>query len=155
SRVSAAVWTPTSEQVERANVTRLQRALGAGSYAELHRISVEEPERFWPAVVVDLGLEFSPPWERVVDASRGPEAARWFVGGRLNLAHACVRRWAGGDEALVGLYEDGGRESLSFAEASLQVTQLAEALAELGVGEGDRVATYMPMCPAAAIAAHA
>jgi acetyl-CoA synthetase len=35
------------------------------------------------------------------------------------------------------------------------VRQLAEALVELGVREGDRIAILMPMCPAAAIASHA
>jgi acetyl-CoA synthetase len=156
--VSEFIWQPGPELVERANVTRLQRRLGAESYAELHRISVEEPDRFWPAVVDDLGIEFSAPWTSVVDVSHGREWARWFNGGRINVARACVHRWAleqPNDEAFVGLYEDGVRESVSFSHASRQVTQLAEALLELGVNPGDRVAIYMPMCPAAAVAAHA
>jgi len=154
----AFIWSPSAELVEQANVTRLGRALGAADYHELHRISVDEPERFWPAVVDDLGLEFSRPWDAVVDMSRGPEWATWFVGGRLNVARACVHRWAAerpDGEALVGWSEDGRRESLTWAEASRQVTQLAEALVELGVREGDRVAIFMPMCPAVAVASHA
>jgi acetyl-CoA synthetase len=150
------VWRPSEALVERANITRLRRALGAGTYAELHRISVEEPERFWPAVVADLGLHFSEPWHAVLDASRGPEWAQWFVGGRLNLARICLHRFARSEEeAYVGLYEDGTRESISWSEASRQVTQLAEALVALGVKPRDRVALYLPMCPAAAIASHA
>ena len=78
------VWTPSPGQVERANVTRLARRLGCDGYHALHRVSVEEPERFWPAVVEDLELEFSRPWDEVVDVSRGIEWARWFVGGRLD-----------------------------------------------------------------------
>jgi acetyl-CoA synthetase len=152
---SGYVWAPTPEQVERANVTRLARRLGAAGYNDLHRISVEEPDRFWPAVIDDLGIEFSTPWDSIRDLSQGPEWVRWFVGGRISVARVCVHRWAGGGEALVGLYEDGDRESLTWAEASLQVTQLAEALVELGVAVGDRVAIFMPMCPAAAIASHA
>jgi acetyl-CoA synthetase len=154
----AFIWSPSAELVEQANVTRLGRAVGAADYHELHRISVDEPERFWPAVVEDLGLEFSRPWDAVVDMSRGPEWATWFVGGRLNVARACVHRWAAerpDGEALVGWSEDGRRESLTWAEASRQVTQLAEALVELGVREGDRVAIFMPMCPAVAVASHA
>jgi acetyl-CoA synthetase len=149
------VWAPTREQVERANVTRLARLLGAADYHALHRISIEEPDRFWPAVADDLGIEFSQPWEAVRDLSRGPEWARWFVGGRINVARVCLHRWAGDGEALVGLYEDGERESLTWAQASRQATQLAEALLELGIGEGDRVGIFMPMCPAAAVASHA
>ena len=55
------VWEPSAERVQSANVTRLASRLGADRYADLHRISVEEPERFWPAVIEDLGLEFSEP----------------------------------------------------------------------------------------------
>jgi acetyl-CoA synthetase len=149
------IWEPTPELVEHANVTRLARKLGAASYRELHVISVEDPERFWPALVEDLGIEFSQPWDAVYDDSRGPEWTTWFVGGRLNVARTCLHRWASDDEALVGLYEDGTRESLTFGEASRQATQLAEALVELGVEEGDRVAIFMPMCPAVAVASHA
>src|SRR6059058_1301099 len=123
------IWRPSAERVEHANVTRLGRALGADGYHELHRISIDEPERFWPAVIDDLGIEFSRPWDAVVDASRGPEWARWFVGGRLNVARVCLHdRASSSTEALIGLYEDGERESLTWAEASQQVTQLAEAL---------------------------
>jgi acetyl-CoA synthetase len=152
------IWRPTDELVEQANLTRLSRRLGAEGYGALHRISVEEPERFWPAVVDDLGIEFSRPWDAVVDVSRGPEWARWFVGGRINVARICVHRRAAerpGDEALVWQSEDGRRESLTWAETSRQVTQLAEALVELGVEAGDRVAIFMPMCPAVAVALHA
>jgi acetyl-CoA synthetase len=149
------VWQPSPELIVRANLTRLQRALGASDYHELHRISIEEPDRFWPALVDDLGIEFSRRWDTVVDSSRGPEWSTWFVGGQVNVARVCVHRWTSDEEALVGLYEDGVRESLSWAEMSRQVTQLAEYLTELGVREGDRVALYMPMCPAVAVASHA
>jgi acetyl-CoA synthetase len=153
--VSEFIWNPPPELIERANLTRLMRRLDAADYRELHRISVEEPDRFWPVVIDDLGIEFSRPWDAVADLSQGPEWATWFVGGRLNLARVCLHRFAGEGEALVGLYEDGSRESLTWAEASHRVTQLAEALVELGVREGDRVALYMPMCPAVAVASHA
>ncbi|HEY8315479.1 MAG TPA: AMP-binding protein [Gaiellaceae bacterium] len=153
--VTGFIWQPPPELIERANLTRLQRLLGAADYHELHRISIEEPGRFWPAVIDDLGLEFSHPFDTVVDSSRGPEWSTWFNGGRLNLARICVHRWASDEEALVGLYEDGVRESLTWAQASHQVTQLAEYLVELGVQAGDRVALYMPMCPAVAVASHA
>ena len=152
------VWEPAAETIERANLTRLLRTLRAADYHGLLRLSLEEPERFWRAVVDDLGLEFARPWEQVVDLSRGPEWATWFAGGRLNLAESCVHRWARerpGDEALVWQSEDGGRASFTWAETSREVRRLAEALVALGVEPGDRVALYMPMCPEVAIASHA
>ena len=149
------VWEPSPERIERANVTRLMRRLGCGDYHELHRVSVEDPERFWPELVDDLGIRFTKPWERVLDDSRGPEWATWFVGGELNLAWNCVHRWRSDDEAVVGLWEDGARSALTWTALSDEVTRLAEALVELGVAPGDRVAIFMPMCPEVAVASHA
>jgi acetyl-CoA synthetase len=156
--MSEFVWEPSPERVEQANVVRLWRKLGCESYHELHRVSIEEPERFWPAVIDDLGLEFSTPWERVLDVSAGIEWATWFVGGRLNIATNCVHRHAerrAADVAAVFLGEDGERRERTYAELSRETTQLAEALVELGVEPGDRVAIYMPMCPEVAVASHA
>jgi acetyl-CoA synthetase len=154
--VTSFVWSPTPEQVDAANVTRLARRLGCGDYHELHRVSIDEPERFWPAVVDDLEIEFSTPWKRVVDVSGGIEWARWFVGGRLNIARTCVHKWRElpGDAA-VFRGEDGTRSALDWPELSQQVTQVAETLCRLGIEPGDRVAIFMPMCPAVAVASNA
>ena len=153
------VWKPTPETLERANVVRLMRKHGFDDYWELVRRSQEDPEWFWPAAIEDMGLEFSQPWDQVVDLSRGPEWATWFVGGKLNIAWNCVHRWARGERAravaAVFAGEDGSRREVTFAEMSDQVTRLAEALAGLGVEEGDRVAIFLPMSPEVAIASHA
>jgi acetyl-CoA synthetase len=156
--LSEFVWRPDEARLERANLTRLMRRFGVERYAELHRISIEEPERFWPELVDDLGIEFSRPWERVLDTSRGIEWATWFVGGRVNIARNCVHRWAArkpDETAAVFLGEDGSRRERTWAELSRDTMQLAEALVELGVEPGDRVATFMPMCPEVAVASHA
>ena len=79
-------WTPSAAQLEAANVTRLARLLGCEDYPALHRVSVEEPERFWRTVADDLELELSRPWDDVLDDSRGIEWTTWFEGARLNLA---------------------------------------------------------------------
>ena len=132
---------------------------GTSSYAELVRRSAAEPEWFWPLVIEDMGLEFSQPWHTLIDTSRGVELPTWFNGAKLNIAWNCVHRFAEGEladsPAAVFAGEDGSHGSLSFAELSAAVTRLAEALAALGVGIGDRVATYLPMSPQAAIASHA
>src|SRR5215208_4395755 len=152
------VWTPSDEYVESANVTRLARRLGCSSYHELHRVSVEEPERFWPELINDLGIEFSAPWAQVLDRTRGAEWTTWFSGGRVNLARACVHDWAKRTPAAVATIlrgENDDRDEWTFAELSQEVTRFAEALVELGVEAGDRVAIFMPMAPAVAVASHA
>jgi acetyl-CoA synthetase len=152
------VWAPDAATLERANVVRLMRRHGIDNYGELLRRSIEEPEWFWPAAIEDVGVEFFEPWQRVVDTTRGPEWATWFVGGKLNIAWNCVHRWAErrpDEPAAVFRGEDGARRELTFAEMSNAVTRLAEALVRLGVRSGDRVAIYLPMSPDAAIASHA
>ena len=151
-------WVPTAEQLEAANIARLARSLGSADYEELHRVSIEEPDRFWRAVVADLGIPLERDWDAVLDESQGIEWTTWFVGAQLNIADACVHRWARerpNDEAAVWVPEEGSRRSLTWAELSHDVRRLAEALRRLGVGEGDAVGIFLPMAPEAAIASHA
>src|ERR1041384_7704400 len=102
---------------------RLARRLGHDDYWDLVRFSSEEPERFWPEAIADMGLEFSRGWDAVCDASRGPEWATWFVGGRVNLAWNCVHRWRGEALAAVWQSEDGQRSALTYAELSDEGTR--------------------------------
>ena len=156
--MSDVVWRPDEETIERANATRLVRRSGAADWADLLRRSQEEPDWFWPLCVDDLGIEFSRPWTRVHDDSRGPEWTTWFPGATVNVARNCVHRWAERRPdavAVVGVGEDGSRNELTFAQLSRDVTRLAEELVARGVEPGDRVALFLPMSPEVAVASHA
>ncbi len=144
------VWSPSEEYVERANVTRFMRTNGIGSYDELVKRSTDDIEWFWDAVVRGLGIEFYEPYQRVVDTADGKAWAKWFVGGRLNLAHNCVDRWAERTPdrpAVVWEGEEGDVRSVTYAELQVMANRLAHALRELGVRKGDRVGIFMPMAP--------
>ena len=152
------VWTPSEEVLARANVVRLMGRHGFDDYWELVRRSQEDPGWFWPAAIEDMDLDFFRPWDEVVDLSRGPEWATWFVGGTVNVAWNCVHRWSERTPDAVGAVfagEDGERREWTFAELSRATTRLAEGLIALGIEPGDRVAIYMPMCPEVAVASHA
>jgi acetyl-CoA synthetase len=149
---------PSTDQRGASNVGRLAHTLGCESYEALHRLSIDDPDRFWRAVVTDLEIPLVRDWDEVLDDSRGIEWTSWFVGAHVNVADACVHRWARETpdrEAAVWVPEEGERRSPTWAELSRDVRRLAEALRELGVGEGDVVGTYLPMAPEAAIASHA
>jgi acetyl-CoA synthetase len=151
-------WVPSEQQLAEANIGRLARVLECSDYDSLHRVSIDEPDRFWRAVVDDLSIPLVRTWDAVLDDSRGIEWTTWFEGARLNVADACVHRWAlerPDAEAAVWVPEEGDRRSLTWAELSHEVRRLAEALQALGVAEGDVVGTFLPMAPEAAIAAHA
>ena len=152
-------WRPTPEYVANANVTRFMRAHDIGSIDEFRRRSIEEPDWFWDAVVKDLGIEFTTPYERVLDSSAGIPWSKWFVGGHVNLTHNCVDRHALGGRservAIVSEYEDGAVRTLTYAELKREVDAVAAGLRALGIGKGDPVAVFMPMVAEAVIAAYA
>jgi len=86
-----------------------------------------------------------------------PPFAKWFVGGRLNAAYNCVDRHVeagrGDKVALHWVGEpEGDSRDLTYAQLKDEVSKAANALTELGVGTGDRVAIYMPMIPEAIVA---
>ena len=112
------------------------------------RFSREEPERFWDELMREMNVEWFEPYEKVVETSRGPEWSRWFLGGRLNLAHNCLDRWAGaGRVACLWEGEDGARRSVTFAEVRDEANRVANGLQSLGLKPGDRVALCLPMVP--------
>jgi len=135
------------------------RRHGIGSIDEFRRRSVEEMDWFWDAVVQDMGIEFTTPYERVLDDSAGIPWCKWFVGGRVNLTYNCVDRHAQGERAdrvaIVSEREDGGETAYTYGELKHEVDAIAAGLRELGVGKGDPVAVFMPMVAEAVIAAYA
>jgi acetyl-CoA synthetase len=140
---------------DRANVTRFMRANGIAEERELRRRSVEDVGWFWDAVVRDLGIGFLQPYRRVLDASDGIEWARWFVGGSLNVAHACVDRWADRTPdapAVLWEGEEGTTRSIGYRELRELSDRLAHGLASLGVGALDTVGIFLPPSPEAVVA---
>lgn len=140
------VYPPSDAFAAQANV-------GPDVYAR----AAADPVAFWEEAARRLDWaqewhtahEWAPP---VTDPATGelsvPEA-RWFVGGRLNVAVNCVdRHVAAGRGAKVALHfegEPGDRVSVTYADLQRRVAQAAHALTALGVGPGDRVVVYLPV----------
>jgi acetyl-CoA synthetase len=100
-------------------------------------------------------LEWAQEWDQVLDWSN-PPFAKWFVGGKLNIAYNCLDRHveAGqGDKVAIHWEgEPGDTRTLTYADLYKLTCQAANALTDLGIEAGDRVAIYMPMIPEAAVA---
>ncbi len=82
--------------------------------------------------------------------------AKWFTGGELNIAYNCVdrhvERGLGDKVAYHWIGEPGDTRTLTYADLQRETSRAANALLELGVRKGDRVAIYLPMIPELAIA---
>ena len=125
---------------------------GFTDFEDLRRRSIDEPEWFWDAFVAFVNIPFSTAYDAVLDESRGIEWATWFTGGRLNVATACVDRWAndpGSKDRPAVLWEGetGDPRSMTYAELRELTDAIAGGLAARGVGEGDAVGVFLPMLP--------
>ncbi|MEV0715349.1 acetate--CoA ligase [Asanoa sp. NPDC050611] len=100
-------------------------------------------------------LDWAKPWDQVLDWEN-PPFAKWFVGGELNVAYNCLdRHVAAGRGDKVAIHwegEPGDTRTLTYADLHKLTCQAANALTDLGVRAGDRVAIYLPMIPEAAVA---
>ncbi len=142
------VWKPTSQYVDSSNMMRLMRKHGIKTHDDLVKRSVDDIEWFWNAAAEDLGIDWFKRYGAVLDTSKGIEWARWFLGGKLNIAYNCVDRhtktWKE-KTAIIWQGEDGQVERMSYGLLSEEVNRFANGLKSLGVGKGDAVGLYLPM----------
>jgi acetoacetyl-CoA synthetase len=156
--VSAAIlWQPTVDRAAQANLTALMAALSRdhrvsfADYAAFHAWTVAEPDKFWRHAWDACGVLGEPGQVVVEDFARMP-GARWFPDAQLNYAENLLRPRAADAEVIVFQGEDGRRQRWTYRQLHDAVSRLAQALAALGVGPGDRVAAYLPNCPETAVA---
>ena len=134
---------PSAEFAANAN---LKEAAYAAAQADPLAFWTEQAER----------LDWHTKWDTVLDWSN-PPFAKWFVGGRLNASYNCLDRHveAGLGDRVAYHWEgepEGESREITYAQLKDEVCQAANALIELGVKTGDRVAIYMPMIPETIVA---
>jgi acetyl-CoA synthetase len=121
-------------------------AKSANITAEAYDRAKSDRLAFWAEQADRLSWEQR--WDQVLDWDN-PPFAKWFVGGKLNAAYNCVDRHVdegNGDRvAFHWVGEPGDTRTLTYAELKDEVCKAANALTELGVQKGDRVAIYLPM----------
>jgi acetyl-CoA synthetase len=136
---------PPAEFSKRAHVKSLDE------YRKLYERAARDPEAFWAEQA--KMIDWFAPFDRVLDWNI--PHAKWFIGGKLNVAYNCLDRHLekrGNKPALLWEAEDGSRLEFTYRELHARVCKFANALTKLGVGPGDCVAIYMPMVPELPIA---
>ena len=127
-------------------------AAAANAKADMYVEAKADRLAFWEKQA--HALHWDKPWTQVLDWKR--PFAKWFIGGRLNASYNCLDRHViegrGDRVAFIFEGEPGDSRTYTYAQLLIEVKKTANALIELGVKDGDRVAIYMPMIPEAAIA---
>ena len=127
-------------------------AAHANAKADLYELAEKDRLAFWDMQAKNL--KWDKPWTQTLQWDA--PYAQWFVGGTLNASvNALDRHVEQGLGDRVAFYfegEPGDTRTITYAQLLIEVKKAANALTELGITSGDRVAIYMPMIPEAAIA---
>jgi acetyl-CoA synthetase len=128
-------------------------ARDAVASADLYEEAAADRLAFWARQARER-LSWDTDFTETLDWSN-PPFAKWFVGGRLNAAYNCVDRHVeagNGDRVAIHFEgEPGDTRTITYADLQREVNKAANAFAALGVGQGDRVAVYLPMIPEAVV----
>ncbi|MGR3484933.1 MAG: AMP-binding protein [Paracoccaceae bacterium] len=124
------------------------------TYAETYAAWAADPERFW--LDAARAIDWDTPPTRALHDERAP-FYEWFKDASVNGCHNAVDRHveAGNGDRIAIIHDSpvtGTVTRITYAELRHRTAHLAGALADRGVGMGDRVIVYMPMIPEALIA---
>ncbi len=137
---------PPAEFSQKAQIKSL------AEYEALYKESVEQPDKFWARAAEEL--HWFKKWDKVLEWN--VPWAKWFVGGQINLSYNCldrhVRTARKNKAALIWESEPGEVRTYTYQQLWKEVQKFANALKNLGVRKGDRVAIYMGMTPELPIA---
>ncbi len=123
-------------------------------YNDLQTWAQEDYEGFWGHFANEK-IDWFSPYTQVLDESNAP-FYKWFVNGKLNVAHQCIDRHLASRKnkaAIIFEGDRGDKQIITYLELYYNVNKFANLLKnEFGVKKGDRVVIYMPMIPEAAYA---
>jgi acetoacetyl-CoA synthetase len=148
----APIWVPSEARQAQSRLRKYLDRVGIETYEEAWNWSVgpETAGAFWSSVAEEFQLG----WRRAPSASleRDPTlvtGARWFRDGRLNYAERALKTPPAGPESTAILARSQTRpgSDLTWAQLSTLVARIRAGLVASGIGEGDRVAAYLPNIP--------
>jgi len=139
---------PPEEFSKKAHVKSLDE------YMAMYKKSADDLEGFWAEQAEEL-LDWYKPWDKVLQWD--PPNAKWFEGGKINIAYNCLDRHLenGRADKTAIIWEgepEGDQKKFTFKELHAEVSKFANVLKKHGIEKGDRVCLYLPMIPELAIA---
>jgi acetoacetyl-CoA synthetase len=146
------LWQPSEQIKQQTNMAQFIRWLEQTKgvtlcdSTALWEWSVTDLEAFWESIWQFFQVQSSRPPATVLKERRMP-GARWFPGAELNYAQHIFRNATSKRPALLFRSERDTLREVSWEELQQKVGALARFLRSLGVGRGDRVASYLPNIP--------
>lgn len=124
------------------------------TYKKDHETSIKKPDEFWSKLARET-IDWIVPFKTTRSGGFLEGDVSWFPEGQLNACYNCVDRWAYKDPNKTAIIyeadEPGQHKEISYGQLLNQVSQLANALKNMGVKKGDTVIVYLPMIPEAAV----
>src|SRR5438094_9555507 len=130
------------------------RIKSLAQYRRMHRESIRQPAKFWMREAKEL--VWRAPWKKVLEWK--PPFAKWFVGGKLNACENCLHRhlspegFRGNKAAIIWEGEPGDKRTFTYQQLHREACRFAIVLKRNKIKKRDRVTTYLPNIPEAAIA---
>ncbi len=123
-------------------------------FKELSLQAEEDFEGYWDKMAKEK-IDWFEPYDKVLDESDAP-FYKWFVNGKMNVAHQCLGRHLDkrkNKAAIIWEGEDGSKRIITYLQLYYRVNRLANLLKnQFDIKKGDRVVLYLPMIPEAAFA---
>lgn len=153
------IWKPEGKYLE-CRVSDFMKKQKIATWQELIDKSTKDTDWFWEESLKYMGFQWSKPYTKLMDSSKGFEWTKWFVGGKLNIIDNILdfhlqegksegsRKASGPNhKALIWEGEDGKVREFTYAELSSLVSKMSTLFLNLGVKPGDAVGIFMPMVP--------
>ncbi len=165
-------WTPTPDVIARARLTAFMRQVGASTWEELYKFSIDDVERFTEEVLKFLDIRFDPPYTKLLDTTGGIEFPTWLaaqsapsapgadpdsspathhssLSAGLNITTMCLDRWQTDEmrrqPAVIWEGEDGGIRTLDYESLAVNLEACSDLLTKSGISKGDAVGIHLPM----------
>src|SRR6266699_2491420 len=151
------LWEPSEKMKQQSNLTKYmqwlesQKGLHFDDPEKLWEWSVNSLEEFWSTIWEYFQIKSSKPYSAVLTERKTP-GAQWFFGAELNYAEHVFRNATSSRPAFLFQSETQLLTEISWEELYQKVSTVAQALRAMGVQRGDRVVSYLPNIPEAAIA---
>jgi acetyl-CoA synthetase len=149
------IYQPSSDLTRNSNINQWMKTKNIKTEQELRFWYKDNLMQFWDEMAKSYAT-----WFRIYSKilEKYPPKARWFVGGKCNVAYNAIDRHAKGERkdkiAYIFVPEraDQSIQKITYLQLYQEVNKFANGLKSLGIKKGDNVCIYMPNIPEAVIA---